>query len=313
MAAGLLFPCGHLLNTSDATQAHPDSGVRRMVALPTAGRREGGEVSRLTSHGYGASQRVWVMPSLREIWRTPQPLMPRRLSRGIQRVLLSLFGRDVEAIHGMEHLQPELDPFIVVLNHSTRLEALMLPAVFAHFRRGKMISFVADWNFALIPGIATILRAGDTILLVRKPAKPAFLNVFKPWFQRHGPAFERAEARLRRGRSIGIFPEGTTNRNPRHLLRGFDGAARLSLVTARPVVPVGVRFPTHTGDDPIRDRTPMAIHVGEPLWPPSPAPTPSPSREEVRSWHAVIMREVGRLSGKTWEAGTARKRHHGQD
>lgn len=311
MAAGLLFPCGHLLNTSDATQAHPESGVRRMVALPTAGRREMPGVSMVSPRGYGGPNRVWQMPSLREIWRTPQPLMPRRLPGVLVRAMLTVFGRDVQAIHGMERLQPELDPFIVVLNHSTRLEALMLPAVFAHFRRGKMISFVADWNFALIPGVATILRAGNTILLVRKPAKPAFLNVFKPWFQRHGPAFEQAEAMLRRGRSVGIFPEGTTNRNPRHLLRGFDGAARLSLVTGRPVVPVGVRFPSHTGDGPIRDRTPMVIQVGEPLSPA--AINTSPSREEVRSWHADIMREVGRLSGKTWEPGAARKRHHGQD
>lgn len=215
----------------------------------------------------------------------------------------------------MEHLAPDRDPFIVVMNHSTRIEALLLPSVFAFHREGRLVSFIADWNFALVPGLATILRAGESILLVRKPARPAFLNVFKPLFERQGPAFERAAHALRRGRSIGIFPEGTTNRHPGRLLRGFDGAARLSLETGVPVVPVGIRFPGQPQDKPIRDRTPMELHVGAPLTPPAaePSQSPAPDRSRIRSWHARIMLELARLSGKTWEPGSTRRKHHGFD
>lgn len=210
---------------------------------------------------------------------------------------------------GIERLATRHDPFIVVMNHSTRLEALLLPVLFASLREGRLVSFIADWNFALIPGIATVLRAGETILLVRKPAKPAVLNIFKPWFARRGPAFERAAVALRSGRSIGIFPEGTTNRHPSRLLRGFDGAARLSLVTGAPVLPVGIRFPGQPGDRPIRDRSRMELHVGE-FMPPS-SPTTEPSREAVQAWHASIMSELARLSGKAWQAGSSRRKHHG--
>ncbi|MBX3745498.1 MAG: 1-acyl-sn-glycerol-3-phosphate acyltransferase [Verrucomicrobiae bacterium] len=253
----------------------------------------------------------WRLPARREVWRQPMPHLPRWRQRWIMRTILALFGRDVRAVHGRERLDAAGDPFILVANHSTRLEALVLPVLFAYLREGRLISFLADWNTALIPGIATILRDGESILLVRKPAKPAFLNVFKPLFQRKGPAFERAAGALRRGRSVGIFPEGTTNRHPTRLLRGFDGAARLSLETGRPVLPVGVRFPGQAADRPIRDRTPMEVHFGAPLVPDG--PTPEPTRDQVRSWHERVMQEIARLSGKRWEAGATRRKYHGLD
>jgi 1-acyl-sn-glycerol-3-phosphate acyltransferase len=250
-----------------------------------------------------------VLPSVGELWRQPLPELRRWQQRLILRGMLSAFGRDVLAVHGASRLATAHDPFIVVLNHSTRLEALLLPVLFAFLRQGRLISFVADWNFALIPGVATILREGETILLVRKPVKPRFLNIFKPLFQRQGPAFERATRKLEAGRSVGFFPEGTTNRHPTRLLRGFDGAARLSLVTGCPVLPIGVRFPGQDPDQAIRDRTPMEIFVGAFLRPPQSSAVPS--RDEVRAWHERIMREIGVLFGKQWDAGATRRKHHG--
>lgn len=251
----------------------------------------------------------WKPPGLREIWHRSLPQLPRRLSRFLLRAILSLLARDLIQLHGNERLQGDRDPFILASNHSTRLEALLLPILFAFLRRGRLIRFIADWNFALIPGIATVLRAGESILLVRKPARPAFLNVFRPWFERKGPAFERAAQLLRTGHSVGIFPEGTTNRHPAHLLRGFDGVARLSLETGAPVLPVGIRFPGQAADRPIRDRSPMEIFIGQPLHPPQHAA--SPSRDDVRAWHARIMQEIARLSGKSWNIGSTRRKHHG--
>lgn len=251
----------------------------------------------------------WHRPGIAEIWRRPLPRLPRWLSRFLLRLIYGVLRRDIVNVHGLQYLRPNQDPFIVTMNHSTRLEALLFPILFAFERRGKLVRFIADWNFALIPGIATVLRAGETILLVRKPAKPAFLNVFRPWFERNGPAFERAAEVLRSGTPVGIFPEGTTNRHPTRLLRGFDGAARLSLETGAPVVPVGVRFPQQVAHQPIRDRSPMEIFIGQPLYPPQHGP--APSRDDVRTWHARIMQEIARLSGKSWDAGSTRRKHHG--
>ncbi len=250
-----------------------------------------------------------MRPKFREIWRRPLPLLPRRLSRIALRFLYGFLGGDIVNVHGAERLAPGRDPFILVMNHSTRLEALLLPALFAFERSGNLVRFIADWNFALIPGLATVLRAGDTILLVRKPARPAFLNVFRPWFERKGPAFDRAAQVLRGGGSVALFPEGTANRHPARLLRGFDGAARLSLETGAPILPVGIRFPRQASGERIRDRSPMEIFIGQPLHPPQHAEVAS--REGVRTWHAHIMREIGRLCGKSWDSDSTRRKHHG--
>jgi 1-acyl-sn-glycerol-3-phosphate acyltransferase len=236
-------------------------------------------------------------------------LLTRWLSRFLLRSIYSVLRRDIVNVHGLEHLRTKHDPFVVVMNHSTRLEALLLPILFAFQRRGKLVRFIADWNFALIPGLATVLRAGETILLVRKPARPAFMNVFRPLFERSGPAFDRAAEVLRSGTPVGVFPEGTTNRHPGRLLRGFDGAAKLSLETGAPVLPVGIRFPGNARGEPIRDRSPMEIFIGQPLHPPQHAG--APSRDDVRTWHARIMQEIARLSGKSWDSGSTRRKHHG--
>ncbi len=252
---------------------------------------------------------AWHPPGQAEIWRRPLPLQSGVLTRVMVRSIFSVLRRDLVAVHGVERLATGSDPFIAVFNHSTRLEALLLPSLFCFLRQGRLVRFIADWNFALIPGIATLLRCGETILLVRKPARPTVLNVFRPWFERKGPAFERAASVLRDGGSVGIFPEGTTNRHPTRLLRGFDGAARLSLETGSPVLPIGIRFPNQSVEHPIRDRSPMEIFIGQPLHPSQ--HDPAPSRDHVRAWHARIMQEIGGLSGKLWDASSTRRKHHG--
>lgn len=230
--------------------------------------------------------------------RAPLPhLAHRPLARALIRCLLLAFGGLIQEVRGLRHVLPACDPFILVLNHSTKLEALSIPALLLHARGGCPLHFIADWNFKLVPGIAGVYRAGDVITLDRKPARPRCLNVLRPLLTDRMPAFARAAQRLRAGASVGIFPEGTTNRDPRRLLRGFHGAAKLALQCGVPVVPAGVRFPQHVAASRIPELAPMEIVIGEPLWPPSRS---EPGAAAVRGWHARIMNEIARLSGKTW-------------
>jgi 1-acyl-sn-glycerol-3-phosphate acyltransferase len=110
-------------------------------------------------------------------------------------------------------------------------------------------------------------------------------------------ALERARLHLASGRSVGIFPEGTVNRDPGRLLAGHRGAAYLSLATGTPVIPVGIRFPGSAGH--IADHARMQVTIGAPLLPPRGRGC-RPSRAELRQWHAAVMREISRLSGRTW-------------
>jgi len=212
----------------------------------------------------------------------------------------------VSALRGLEHIGPDRDPFILALNHNSRQEALLLPPLLFLLRGGRRIHFLADWNFRLIPGIDLLYRRAGAIAVTRKPAKPRLLNLIKPFFADAAPPFEQARRHLIAGRSVGIFPEGTVNRDPRQLLRGRYGAARLSLETGVPVIPAGIRFSPRPGAPASEGR--MDIVVGPAL------PTPSVGARpvtfgDVQARHAEMMSAISLLAGKSWSHTTRETNH----
>lgn len=251
-----------------------------------------------------AHQTVYV-PNAWDACAGVQPHQSHRpFSRWIVRMLAAFGANRVQRIRGLDHVSTECDPFILAMNHTVKLEAPIVPAILGGLRGGKMIRFIADWNLMLIPPVYFIYRAGQVIVLDRKPAKPAFLNMFRPWLTSKTPAMERAEELIDQGHSIGIFPEGTTNPDSQRLLRGFYGAAKLSVVKGVPVVPAGIRFPNHRGTGRIGEFEPMEIEIGKPMSPP--LHDAKPPRRVVYDFHAAIMQEIARLSGKSWQAESSR-------
>lgn len=217
-------------------------------------------------------------------------------NRWLIQVLASLARRQVLSISGLEHIAARQDPFIVVLNHSTRLEALWVPALLMLHRDNRLIHFYADWNYRLLPIIGLIYRRAQTVTVTRKAAKPRFLNVFKPLYMR-GPGALRAGLNLlAAGEPLGIFPEGTVNRDPAQLKPGHKGAAYLSLRSGAAIVPAGIRFPDASGQ--IRDTAAMEVVIGAPMKPPRLARHIRSA--DIDAWHEAIMKEIGRLSGKAW-------------
>lgn len=242
-----------------------------------------------------ASDAIW-MPPVGEI-------LSRRLPLGAaDRWLLRLFAliarRQVRALTGLQHIDPANDPFILAMNHSIRREAVLVPALLFLHRNGRFIHFFSDWNNLLIPGYGLLIARAGTITVTRKPARPAFLNALMPFFRDPVPALERARRHLAAGRSVGIFPEGTVNRDPTRLLPARVGMARLALETGVPVVPVGTRFPGAVFGLPPDERAPLDVHIGAPLTPPR---LVRPRLADVRAFNAAVMNEIGRLSGKDWQ------------
>jgi 1-acyl-sn-glycerol-3-phosphate acyltransferase len=215
--------------------------------------------------------------------------------------------RQILAIHGLAHVR-SADPFILAANHNTRCESLFVPAALFLQRGGRIIHFLADWNFRLIPGVGYIYSRAGVVTVTRKSARPRILNVLKPLYEHALTPLERARRHLLGGRSIGIFPEGQVNRDPGRLLRGRRGAARLSLETGAPVVPMGIRFPRGEAGEPIRESAAMELWIGAPLVPPAPTRRPA-SIAAVTDWHAAIMSEIARLSGKRWTPPTKEANH----
>jgi 1-acyl-sn-glycerol-3-phosphate acyltransferase len=249
--------------------------------------------------GEAQSLNGWRRPTFGELLQRPLPhlgLMDRSLMRTVGYWALPRFT----AVSGLEHIAPGGDPFILALNHASRLEALAVPALLIYHRGGARVHFMADWNFQLIPGIGLLYRRAGAIVVTRKPARPGFLNVLKPLYTHARPSIERARDHLAAGRSIAIFTEGTVNRNPERLLRGRLGAARLSLETGASIVPGGIRITGGTPSLPL-----LEVRFGAPLRPSPRAAADGPAREvataEVRAWHARMMTEISRLSGKAWE------------
>lgn len=232
--------------------------------------------------------------------RHPLPFMAHRwLDRVLCRSVAALAQRRILRVEGLERIHPRHDPFILALNHSQRLEAVLVPTLLIFARGGKLIHFLADWNFLMVPLVGTLFRRSGTVIVGGKSARPRILNALKPLLVPPGSPLRRAQRRLAAGRSVGVFPEGTVNRHPAELLPGHPGAAALSLATGAPLIPAGIRFPGHRPGTPIGEWERMEIVIGEPVLarrPPSPS---RPDRGQVQELHRQLMSAISTLCGKT--------------
>jgi len=237
------------------------------------------------------------------VFSQPLPRQDKPLTRFLCRLLTAIGRKSLVRLRGSENVAPHLDPFLLVANHNQRLEAALLPALLTFERQGKLVHFLADWPMFLVPFVGLLYRRGGVIPVAGKSARPAFLNVLRPLFVDATPAHDRALAVLREGRSIGVFPEGTMNRDPRFLLRGRPGAARMAIAAQVPVVPVGISFPHHRGEGPIRDGEAMAIEIGSSLSPPK-----SSDKNALLGFHQQIFERLAALSGKTFSPDAPRRK-----
>lgn len=165
-------------------------------------------------------------------------------------------------------------PFIVVANHLSMADPPLLSASIP--RRivfmGKEEAFHSPIMGPLIRGTATIpVRRG-------RPDRRAL---------------RLAEDVLRRGRVLGMFPEGTRSKTAQ-LQRGYRGAALIALRTGVPVVPVAI-----TGTERIRGlrflfaRIQITVTIGEPF-----IPTVSDRRRTSRDLDVItedMMRRIAAL------------------
>ena len=124
---------------------------------------------------------------------------------------------------GAEHL-PATGGFIACANHMSYVD----PLTFAHYLvdNGHPPFFLGKEQLFRVPVVGAVLRGAGQIPVHRETGDAA-------------AAFVSAVQAIHEGKCIAIFPEATLTRDPQLWpMIGKTGAARLSLTTGCPVIPV---------------------------------------------------------------------------
>lgn len=184
---------------------------------------------------------------------------------------------------GLENI-PSSGPAILAPNHTSVIDSFMMPATLP-----RRITFVGkaeyldDWKTRrLFPalGMIPIDRAGGDSAQA---------------------ALDTAAGLLDDGELFGIYPEGTRARDG-YLHKGHTGAARLSLRTGAPIIPVGI-LGTRTIQPPDapypKPFRPVEVRFGRPIVPAA-TESVSDTRLRLRQITDELMYEIRELTGQTY-------------
>jgi 1-acyl-sn-glycerol-3-phosphate acyltransferase len=175
---------------------------------------------------------------------------------------------------GRTKIRPET-PYVMVANHLSLLDILVLFRLFTHFKwvskiENFRVPFIG-WNMSLNRYIK--LRRGDRMSVVQM--------------------MESCEQTLAQGNSIMMFPEGT--RSPTGHMRSFKpGAFELALKTASPILPIVIRGTANALPKRgfvLRGRHPISITVLDEI--PAESFTGATVDELTGHVHQIIAKELG--------------------
>ncbi|RPJ07202.1 MAG: 1-acyl-sn-glycerol-3-phosphate acyltransferase [Spirochaetaceae bacterium] len=147
-------------------------------------------------------------------------------------------------------------------NHSSAADGFLIPCFLMSWS-GHVISFFIHWMYKYIPFVGWIMGLIDPVWVYNRGTKFKWIAVYKKT-ERDNPV-EEAMKKMERGNSIGIFPEGTRNKDPEKLLRGRLGTGELVLATGVEVVPVGIDFPARIKNGKIPRLGRTVIRIGAPI------------------------------------------------
>lgn len=152
--------------------------------------------------------------------RDDRPPLMRFLGSGI---VLPAFGALANIrVHGGENL-PRTGPIIVVANHMTEIDPLVVAIALYRLRRGPR--FMAKDSLFKIPVVGKALTGTGQIPVERRAGG--------------GDAMKSAKEALAAGGTVVVYPEGTLTRDPDLWpMVGRTGAVRLAWEAGVPVIPL---------------------------------------------------------------------------
>lgn len=201
-----------------------------------------------------------LVASAREVLSAPlsRELSPRAV-KALRAVVLA--ARPFVRIAGAERLAAISEPAIFALNHANAFEAVVAPASLIWLRGGRPLAMLADWMYLELPLLGSLLGCGEPIPVFRKRARWGWREERRQRGLVGNSVIERCLETLANGRSLGLFPEGTRNREVGRLLPARSGLGEIAAASGVPIVPVGIRYPAaaRLGRAPYVGRLKLAI------------------------------------------------------
>lgn len=202
----------------------------------------------------------------------------------VRRLYRPLLQWRISSLSGLAHI-PMNGPAILVANHVSEQDALLLGTAIIPYTRGRKLYTIAKWK------------------ILQFPLWQKWLGVI-PLLEDRAKTIELTKKLLEQGELVLIFPEGGLNNNPA-VNKVKTGAARLALATKAPVIPIGLR---RTSPAPKTDFAlfleiaygRLHISIGEPTdlspWYNRPI-----DRTVLNEINRVIMEKVTSLANKTYQ------------
>ncbi len=142
---------------------------------------------------------------------------------GLTILLIRLYSRAMFKLDVDWHGPVPAGPKLFVANHPSASDPILI-----HLLSSRHLSVLISGNAFAMPLFGRYLRHVGQIAV--RPGQG-------------GEALDQAQARLRAGQSVGIFPEGLVSPQEGGYHPPRTGAARLALSTAVPVIPIGIYLP----------------------------------------------------------------------
>ncbi|MEL6890767.1 MAG: lysophospholipid acyltransferase family protein [Actinomycetota bacterium] len=164
-------------------------------------------------------------------WRRPHlgGRLVYGLGTGLVAAFLAVFSRfRIARLRSQQRVASNLPdgPIIVIANHTSYLDGLLLAFVARRF--GRTLRMLATAGVFRIPVVGSLARTVGFIPVDRRGPDPA-------------RALEPAIHALAHGEAVGLFPEGRITRHRDHWPeRARTGMVRLALRSGAPVVPVAM-------------------------------------------------------------------------
>lgn len=212
---------------------------------------------------------VWVTVAVL-LW----PLSPRG---GIFLYFARLWSKTIFAVNGIRMqtaIDPAVDPaarYVYLSSHESLTDILALFAALP-----QPVVMVAKRSLLILPIFSWGMWLAGFVFIDRKNRAAAYRSI------------EKAGARIRTGRSVVVFPEGTRAEGP-ELLKFKRGGFVLAQSARVPIVPVGIY-----GTRKVLAKNHFRVYPGR-IAVCAGAPIPPPPGDDLDLWMQQVRTEIDRL------------------